>query len=124
MKTKLITALMACLSAIVIFSSCKDDDKEDAKQYYAFTMELTDPGDMDAASASILRNILEEMGEEVYATEGEVKGLFNQMVAKIEAGLPSIPVGEITKPVSFKLSVTQKSSGKVINSKTFTIQPE
>ena len=48
MKTKLFTAVLACLSVAMLFSGCKDDKNDDAVHAYVMRAAITEAGDLDA----------------------------------------------------------------------------
>ena len=48
MKTKLFTAVLACLSVAMLFSGCKNDKNDDAVHAYVMRAAITEAGDLDA----------------------------------------------------------------------------
>ena len=124
MKTKLFTAVLACLSVAMLFSGCKDDKNDDAVHAYVMRAAITEAGDLDALTVTLINSELESMCNQVgtkILTESEAREMFDLMVKQIEKSMESIDFGDITKPVGFTVTLNYQNDGKVAFSKTFTV---
>lgn len=76
MKTKLFTAVLACLSVAMLFSGCKDDKNDDAVHAYVMRAAITEAGDLDALTVTLINSELESMCNQVgtkILTESEAR---------------------------------------------------
>ena len=127
MKTKLFTAVLACLSVAMLFSGCKNDKNDDAVHAYVMRAAITEAGDLDALTVTLINSELESMCNQVgtkILTESEAREMFDLMVKQIEKSMESIDFGDITKPVGFTVTLNYQNDGKVAFSKTFTVDPK
>ena len=127
MKTKLFTAVLACLSVAMLFSGCKNDKNDDAVHAYVMRAAITEAGDLDALTVTLINSELESMCNQVgtkILTESEAREMFDLMVKQIKKSMESIDFGDITKPVGFTVTLNYQNDGKVAFSKTFTVDPK
>ena len=127
MKTKLFTAVLACLSVAMLFSGCKNDKNDDAVHAYVMRAAITEAGDLDALTVTLINSELESMCNQVgtkILTESEAREMFDLMVKQIEKSMESIDFGDITKPVGFTVTLNYQNDGKVAFSKTSTVDPK
>ena len=101
--------------------SCGDDDEPDATQSYTLKVSLQDPGNLDPASAEIIRTQFATIAQTVRCTASQAKTALDQAMDEFAYSIPVADDGGNYLEYSVRFYLVDSSNTEVY-SKTMVIK--